>query len=1189
MTDGHIDMADMEGLAGIPEESSAELPPDLSESRDHLMQCPHCSNLLAAYRQLRHTPPSVLEQNPSGCPSDEQWFAFAFGDASADQATGILEHVRCCSACSEKMRALLDVKNKSDDAEQDLGHLRSSTSAWQNRVARQMSLEMTGAGSGTTNTKQESWIRRWRAALILVPAVCSLLVAGAIIITRIYLRSTDRALLARAYDERRLTELYFPGGQPVAVFSPTLGPSEPEDVLPLLELRERAQQHLAKNPNDAYWQQMLGRIALTEGNGEKALKKLELASALNPALPGIKFDLAAAHFEIGEAKQKPSEFVMAADLFGQVVDDAATVNLKAAAYYNRALCWGRLAVYHQAASDFQSALKFETDAAWRAKIQASLDELKIKERNGEGRGSLDLDTSPDGFLRAMRNDPHRVEPNYEIYLDHASREWLIQHNARSEQALHQLGTVGLTHHDPWLRDLLNGNGNDKSRHAMASLAGGLQANVVGNADRALSSFATAADLFHQSRNRAGLLRARVEMLYTFQRMGRSDECVKLASDLSPQLRWRDYAWLYSYELLEVSICRNARGDSSEHLSDILQCLELSRAARLPVQVLRERGMLVETLDSVGQTEEAMRETASALKECADGVPCSPMRAYQFQQTLLVIMQEKRLRWAAADVAEAAAHTSESLSNVQIRAYAYEALGTAETEARHIQKARDAFAKASTILNLLPDGNAAALYRADWEADRSILLEQQGKLPLALLNMRRVASQISATDNFDIRQRYYTRMAGLLLDAGRPADALKASLFAVTDAEHALGSARTETERLSWEKSYGRGYRLLVECLAAMGKPRESLQAWEWYHSAPYRSPTPSLDPARPAFAAVQLPASSDARADGLILVMAQLEDAVVVWSLSGSAEKPVRMMVGSSSPQHVSEIAQTFTELCSDRDSSESDIEVLGSQLYRYLLLPFDDLVQHESRLALEVDAHLQRLPFAALIRPDHRYLNDTHSLVFLPAWWTLRPSAPDTIPEKASALLVEGAPGIPNSGTESASTIPAEYFVSREVATHFSRYVILQQTNVDQVLRHIPEADVFHYNGHSLTVAEETGLLLQSPNEIFTASKLRGVHLQRCKLAVLATCSSASGSDQGIEDTSNLTHALLIAGAANVVATLWDVDARASRLMILEMYDSLARSTPVATAIHTAQLKMRSDPATRHPYFWSSVQVFTQ
>jgi CHAT domain-containing protein/tetratricopeptide (TPR) repeat protein len=1189
MTGEHIRMTDLERLAEIPEGNSAELPTDLRDAKEHLRNCAECSELALAFEELRLTRSLPAKHDSVSCPSDEQWFAYAAGIAPEDQTSSLLEHAQRCGSCAEKLRMAVDDMGESEP-EANQKQLQSSTAEWQRNLARRMSQP---ASAGTTDRKPTwRWGRPSSWTPILVASMAGLLVAVVALASAwLYERGTDDALLALAYNQRRLTELRLPGGEPVEVYSPTLGQPETEDVLPLLKLRERAEQHLDRNPNNAYWQQILGRIALVEGNGERAQEKLELAFALDPALPGIKFDRAAAYFEKGEVTQQPSEYVNAADLFSQVIDDQKALKLRAPAYYNRALCWDRMAVYSKAMSDVQNALALERNPAWRSKIRAWLDKLRSEERNSEGRGSLDLDTSPTGFLKSLREEPQKADANYEIYFDHASREWLVQDDGQSEAALRQLGAMGLKHHDAWLHDLLGSDGNAGSRAALNRLTEGLQANLEGNADRALPSLTAAAALFQRSHNTAGLLRAQAEVIYTFQRMGRSGECIKLAAVLAPEQQLRRYAWLYSYHLLEASICRAARGDSTEHLHNIQRCIELSRAAGLPVQVLRERGMLVETLDSVGKTEEALRSAISGLEDCAKGAPCSPMRSYQFQQSLVVLLQEEGLWWAAADSAEAAAHTSELVPNLQVRAYAKEVLGTAETAAGHMQLASDAFSRASTILDSMPNGDAAALYRADWEADRSVLLEREGQLPLALERMRGAANQIAETDNFDVRQRYYTRMTGLLLDAGKPADAMHMSLAAVTDAEHALAATRTEEERLSWEKIYGRGYRLLVESLVAMGKPSESLMAWEWYRSAPYRPSTPAVASGHPAFASVRLPNVSDAHGDDLILVVARLEDIFVVWSLTGSAENRVRMITVPSSPQQVWETARTLTELCSDPYSSHADIEVLGSQLYRDLLSRFDDQIGHTSRLALEVDVSLQRLPFAALTRLDRRYLNDTHALVFLPAWWTLRASAPDTIPAKASALLVEGTASLPNSGSGSASRIPPEYFDSAEVVEHFSRSFTLrrQQASVAQVLKHITQVDVFHYNGHMLTVSQQTGLLLQSPDELFTAANLRGVSLQRCRLAVLATCSSAGGPDESIEDTSNLTHAFLAAGAANVVATLWNVDARASRTMMLQMYDSLTRSMTVAAAIRTAQLKVRSDPATRHPYFWSGVQGFTQ
>ena len=101
-----------------------------------------------------------------------------------------------------------------------------------------------------------------------------------------------------------------------------------------------------------------------------------------------------------------------------------------------------------------------------------------------------------------------------------------------------------------------------------------------------------------------------------------------------------------------------------------------------------------------------------------------------------------------------------------------------------------------------------------------------------------------------------------------------------------------------------------------------------------------------------------------------------------------------------------------------------------------------------------------------------------------------------------------------------------------------------------------------------QTGLLLKYPDTIFSASSLDGISLRRSRLAVLATCSSAGGTQYGMEDTASLTHALLTAGVSNVVATLWDVDSQASRVMMLQFYDLLTQSSTVPMAIQCRAVK---------------------
>ena len=1188
MTGEHLEMKDLELLAKSPETGPSSDNRELELLQEHLKSCAQCAGTAEVFRKVLLAASSPDPQIVLGCSSEEEWYACAAGIASPESSAALLEHAQKCRSCAATLKAALqDLEGPIETEELKL--LSSSAPEWQSSLAARMATT-----SRTTDIKSATEVRWWRnwfsMRFVLSAAAAVLIAAVAAVGIWIYQQQTDQALLARAYNQRRLTELYLPGGDPRPVDSPTLGESDGEDVVPLLKLKERAQQHLDKNPNDAYWQQTMGRIALAEGNGQRALSKFELALSLDPSLVGITFDLAAAHFEIAVSAQKPSEFATAADLFGLVIDTRNSGTLRSAAYYNRALCWEQLAIYSRAVADYQEAARVEKSARWRRWIESRLDSIKIKAQNGNGRTALELNTSPQGFLELLRSNPQRANQYYEIYFEHAVREWLLGRDASAGRALDHLATLGLQHQDAWLRDLRNHH-DGRSRAAIAHLEEGLQANIEGNADRALSSLSAAAQSFRQNNNSAGLVRARAEILYTLQRMGRSDDCLKFLAAHPSGEQLRRYAWLDAYQTLEASICRAARGDSASYLHDIRESIERSKAAGLPIQVLRERGILIESLDDVGETEAALRSAVAGLEECADGAPCLPMRVYQFEHSLTAILEERQLRSAACDAARAAADTSTLVENLQIRAYAQEVLAKDETAAGHLENANMAFSQATALLKGMPDGDAAGLYRADWEADRAALLEREGRLTPALEQLRAASPKIAKTDNFDVRQRHYTRLAALLLDAERPREALNTSLTAVADAEYALSRSRTESEKLSWEKTYGLSYRLLAKSQVAMGREREALETWEWYRSAPYRIAGHLKQETDPPIISTRLSFSGAGQGNKLILVIARLEDDLVVWSIERPAEPIVHMVREPMTAQRVLEMARTFSELCSNENSSEQDIVALGGRLYQALLAPVDDQIQRAPEIVFDVDPSLERVPFSALMRPDHRYISDGHALSFLAARWSLGPSPPTTILPDATALLVEGATSLPESGGGRASSIPVADLQTEAVASYFRHTVILRgnDASVGEILKHISEADVFHYNGHTSTSSEGRGLLLQANHGLFTAANLRGVSLRHCRLAVLATCSSARGNGESMEDVSNLAHELLVSGAGNVVATLWDVDARASRTMMLSMYSMLTRSMSVPVAISAAQQKLRSDPATHHPYFWSGVQVFAQ
>jgi CHAT domain-containing protein len=96
-----------------------------------------------------------------------------------------------------------------------------------------------------------------------------------------------------------------------------------------------------------------------------------------------------------------------------------------------------------------------------------------------------------------------------------------------------------------------------------------------------------------------------------------------------------------------------------------------------------------------------------------------------------------------------------------------------------------------------------------------------------------------------------------------------------------------------------------------------------------------------------------------------------------------------------------------------------------------------------------------------------------------------------------------------------------------------------------------------------------------------------RARLVVLSACRSATGADLPGEGVVGLARAFLYAGARGVLATLWDVDDRASAELVRRFYAGMVtqRLTPAA-ALRAAQDSLRADPRWRDPYFWAGLTL---
>ena len=90
--------------------------------------------------------------------------------------------------------------------------------------------------------------------------------------------------------------------------------------------------------------------------------------------------------------------------------------------------------------------------------------------------------------------------------------------------------------------------------------------------------------------------------------------------------------------------------------------------------------------------------------------------------------------------------------------------------------------------------------------------------------------------------------------------------------------------------------------------------------------------------------------------------------------------------------------------------------------------------------------------------------------------------------------------------------------------------------------------------------------------------------LVVLSACQTALGREIKGEGLVGLTRGFMYAGAPRVVASLWQVEDRASAEIMKRFYEQLfGKKLSPAAALRAAQISMHADKRWHSPYYWAA------
>ena len=110
----------------------------------------------------------------------------------------------------------------------------------------------------------------------------------------------------------------------------------------------------------------------------------------------------------------------------------------------------------------------------------------------------------------------------------------------------------------------------------------------------------------------------------------------------------------------------------------------------------------------------------------------------------------------------------------------------------------------------------------------------------------------------------------------------------------------------------------------------------------------------------------------------------------------------------------------------------------------------------------------------------------------------------------------------------------------------------------------------------------------ILTALEASYLDLDGVQLVVLSACQTALGKAESGEGVIGLVQGFQMAGAKQVIGSLWKVDDDATRALMTKMYELWAPKdggarVSVDAALRTAQEYVRSQEKWKHPYYWAA------
>lgn len=265
--------------------------------------------------------------------------------------------------------------------------------------------------------------------------------------------------------------------------------------------------------------------------------------------------------------------------------------------------------------------------------------------------------------------------------------------------------------------------------------------------------------------------------------------------------------------------------------------------------------------------------------------------------------------------------------------------------------------------------------------------------------------------------------------------------------------------------------------------------------------------------------------------------------------------------------------------------ETIARELFLYLIQPALIRVRSD-RLVIIPHDDLNHLSFQVLQNPaDGRFLGERFQLTYAPSvsvqLGLRRQQGP-----LSGKLFAAGDPSIAAAGPELQAI--ARLFPAGDST------VITNGAREDDLKIRVKGADVVHLALHGQFNATEpmlSHLKLAAGGKDdgwLTAAEMFALPLTDSRLVVLSGCETGRAEASRGNELQGMARALIYAGAPAMLLSQWRVDSESTALWMQTFYQSaLTRSIPAAA--RDALIRVKANPAYRHPYYWGAFTVISR